>query len=311
MEILTIKCADGVPFPPEVMKAVSPEKADQLAALLNKLGITFRIDEDAETIEFRSFSKDKVLVAGTKCLARLWVHAFAYFTIFTDAVALKQLDPEATLDLRSSDRLRKAAALLKWAVKADMKVNLANRKGIHSAMLSLPSELEAVFSQEDFAEDKRFADKHAFAALAFILHHELAHIRLGHTAQQGPLSIELEKAADRMAAEWLLDFPGLSPRELLQRQLGIVIALGWLASLAVYIGHSSKTHPPAWDRLYQVLEQYVESDGIPWAFGVTMLGVHLDNQRRSHIDFGREFGSFKDGINYYIDVLSRLEREGK
>jgi hypothetical protein len=312
MEILTIKCADGIPYPPEVMRLVVPEKARQLAALLADIGVTFQIDKDVEKIEFRSFSKEKVIVAGTKCLARLWIHAFAYFTIFTDMVALKERDPEATLDFRSSDRLRAAAVLLKWAVKADVQVALTNYNGASSAMLSFPSELEAVFSQEQFAEYKRIADNHAFAALAFILHHELAHIRLGHTAEQGLLSLEQEKAADRMAAEWLLDSPGLSSRASLERQLGITIALGWLASLTVYVGHSSTTHPPAWDRLYQFLEQYIGDDhNIVWAFAAEMVGVHLWNQRRSDIDLEREFGSFKDATNYYIDVLSRLEREGK
>ncbi len=291
------------------MKLVVPEKARQLSALLADLAVTFHIDKDADTIEFRSFSKEKVIVVGTKCLAQLWVHAFAYLTIFTDVVALKVRDPEATLGLRSSDRLRAAAVLLKWAVKADVQVALTNRNGASSAMLSFPSELEAVFSQEQFVEQKRFADNRAFAALAFILHHELAHICLGHTTEQGLLSLEQEKAADRMAAEWLLDSPGLSPRALLDRQLGITIALGWLASLTVYVGHSSITHPPAWDRLYQFLEQYIEDNhNIVWAFAAEMVGVHLWNQRRPEVDPEREFGSFKEEVNYYIDVLSRLER---
>ncbi len=307
--VVTLECRNGAIFPPEVMKMVTPEKAARLAALLADLGVIFRIDKDAEAIEFRSFSREKVIVVGTKCLARLWVYAFAYFTIFTDLVALKVRDSEATLDLRSSDRLRAAAILLKWAVKADVQVALTNRNGASSATLSIPSELEAVFSQEHFAEHKRFADNHAFAALAFFLYHELAHIHLRHAAEQGQLSFEQERAADRVAAEWMLDSPGLSARVLLERQLGITIALGWLASLTVYLGHASKSHPPAWDRLYQFLEQYIEDDHhIVWAFAVEMIGVHLWNQRRSEIDPKREFGSPKEGLSYYINVLSRLEQ---
>jgi hypothetical protein len=38
-----------------------------------------------------------------------------------------------------------------------------------------------------------------------------------------------------------------------------------------------------------------------------MLGVHLENQRRSQIDLERKFDSFKAGVNYYIDIISRLE----
>ena len=300
-----------VAFPPEVMKMVAPEKATQLAALLADLD-DVQIDKDADTIEFRSFSKEKVIVAGIKCLAQLWVHAFAYFTIFTDAVALKVRDPEANLDLRSSDRLRAAAVLLKWAVKADVQVALTDRNGANSAMLSFPSELEAVFSQEQFAEHKRFADNHAFAALAFILHHELAHIRLGHP-RSGAAFTRTGKSCGSYGSRMAFDSPGLSTTGIIGvKQLGITIALGWLASLTMYVGHSSITHPPAWDRLYQFLEQYIEDNhNIVWAFAAEMVGVHLWNQRRSDIDLEREFESFKDETNYYIDVLSRLEREGK
>jgi len=304
---LTVECRNGASFPAEVMKQVAPERAEQLAAILTDLGITFRIDKNVEDIHFRADSQSNVILVGTKCLSRLWVHAFAYFTIFTDLVPLKVSDPEAPLSLRGSDRLRKAAALLKWAVKADLHFQLGDKNEVDSSMASLPSEIEPVFSDKQFAVDKRFADRHATIALGFILHHELAHIRLGHTATKELLSIEQEKDADRAAADWLLGSPDLDGRELLKRQLGVTIALGWLASRNVYIGHSSKTHPPAWDRLYQILEQYVENDhAIAWAFAAAMLGVHLENQRRSEIDMEREFSSFKEAVSYDVDVLSRL-----
>lgn len=215
-------------------------------------------------------------------------------------------DPSAPLKLQSSERLRKAAALLKWAVKADLHFQLGGGNE-DSSMASLPPEIESIFSDETFAVDKQFADRHATVALGFILLHELAHIRLGHTAAKGLLSIEQEKEADRAAADWLLGSPDLDSKELLKRQLGVTIALGWLASRNVYVGHSSKTHPPAWDRLYQVLDQYVENGhAFAWAFAASMLGVHIENQRRSEIDLGKEFDSFKEGVNDYIDVLSRL-----
>lgn len=304
---LVVACGNGASFPGEVMKQVSPEKADQLEAIVTDLGITFRIDNNAGEIHFQADSRRKVIVVGTKCLSRLWVHAFAYFTFFTDLVPLKVSDPSAPLKLQSSDRLRKAAALLKWAVKADLHFQLGGTRELDSSMASLPPEIEPIFSDREFAVDKRFADRHATVALGFILHHELAHVRLGHIATKGLLSIEQEKEADRAAAEWLLGSPDLDGKELLKRQLGVTIALGWLASRNVYIGHSSTTHPPAWDRLYQVLEQYVENDdAIAWAFAAALLGVHLENQRRSEIDLGKECESFKEGVNDYIDILSRL-----
>lgn len=248
-------------------------------------------------------------MVGKRCLARLWVHAFATFSIFYDTMQLKVRDATATLDLRTTDRLRKAAALLKWAVKADLTAKLFWQQGNPSGTLALPPELALVFSEEKFAHDKHLADELATTALAFILHHELAHQRLGHKVEHGLRSIEQEKAADRMAAEWLLDSLGLAPNELLRRQLGIAVALGWLASITVYTGHSSgSTHPPAWDRLYQVFEQHLSSDhDRVWAFITIMLGLHLENQRRSLVTSTRTFNSFKECVNYYLDVISRIE----
>jgi hypothetical protein len=306
---ITIECSNGALFPAEVMKMAAPEKAAQLAAILADLGITFRVEDDEERIRFQADSERRVIVVGKRCLARLWVHAFASFSIFYDTVQLKTRDPAATLDLRTTDRLRKAATLLKWAVKADLTTKLFPQQLDHSGTLALPPELAVVFSEEEFAHDKHLADEHATTALGYILHHELAHLRLGHKAEHGLRSIEQEKAADRMAAEWLLDSSGLTPNDLLRRHLGIAIALGWLASISVYTGHSSgSSHPPAWDRLYQVFEQYLSSDDDQvWAFIMAVLGLHLENQRRSLVTPGRPCRSFKEGVNYYLDVISRIE----
>lgn len=210
---MTVKCGDGALFPLVLIKRVAPERAAQLEANVADLGVTFRIDENEERIFFRADPQNKIIVVGSKCLARLWIHAFATFTIFYDTVALKTRDPEGTtLDLRSSDRLRKAAALLKWAVKADVQVKLSDQIGVNPELLLLPQELKDVFFGDNFARDKQVADDHAFLALGFILLHELAHVRFGHTAQEHLRKVEQEKEADQFAAQWLLDSPGLSPR---------------------------------------------------------------------------------------------------
>lgn len=285
-----------------------PEKADQVQAILTDLGVTFHVREDEERIFFRADSQGKQILVGLKCLARLWIHAFSHFTIFSDLVALKERAPDATLDLRSTDRLRKAAHLLKWAVKADMQVRMTTYRGM-TAALSLPPEVESVFSEKAFVLHKKHADNHAFAALAFILYHELSHIRLNHVSEKGLASPEQEKIADREAAEWMLDSDQLSDNDRLKRRLGIAIGLGWLISLNVYIGRpENSTHPPAWDRLYQVLDQYIENDNdMAWVFTAAMLNTHLVNQRKSEVDCSLEFESAKDMVNYYLDVISRIK----
>ena len=92
-------------------------------------------------------------------------------------------------------------------------------------------------------------------AIAFIVLHELAHLKLRHERCEGPASIEQEKEADRFAAEWLLNASDSSSTRC-NNFLGIAIALLWLTVFNVYIGPGNyRTHPSGYDRLYQVLHQ--------------------------------------------------------
>lgn len=82
-----------------------------------------------------------------------------------------------------------------------------------------------------------------------------------------------------------------------------------LASLYVhvYLGPGeNNTHPPVYDRLYQVVSRHVnDPDNLPWAFIATALALHLQNKNIEH-DREREVTSFKDTADYYIDVISKL-----
>jgi hypothetical protein len=301
---------DPGPFLVRLMKAVAPEKGAALERQISDLGITFEIDENEDRIHFSADGDHRKIIVGLRCLGRLWANAFAYFCIYTDVADMKVRDLTAKeLNLRSSERLRKAGDLLKWATNADVKIKLSQRHGIDAGDLSLPPGLPVPFSEAAFASDKHVADELSLMALGFILHHERVHIELGHTSREGFASIEQEKAADMRAAAWLLDSPGIEDDARLKRELGVAVGLGWLASLNVYVVQSgNETHPPGYDRVFQVLEQYVEDDNSPvWAFTMTLLSLHLENQQEPiPLDYDREFTSFKDAANYYIDVISRL-----
>ena len=301
---------DPGPFLVRLMKAVAPEKGAELERQVSELRITFEIDENQDRIHFSADNIHRKIIVGMRCLGRLWANAFAYFCIYTDVADMKVRAITAReLDLRSSERLRKAGDLLNWATNADVKIKLSQRLGIDTGDLGLPPDLPVPFSEAEFASDKHVADELSLMALGFILHHEREHIELGHTSSEGFVSIEQEKAADMRAAAWLLDSPGIGDDALLKRQLGIAVGLGWLASLNVYIVQpGNATHPPGYDRVFQVLEQYVEDDNSPaWAFTMTLLSLHLQNQQEPiPLEYDREFTSFRDAANYYIDVISWL-----
>ncbi len=85
------------------------------------------------------------------------------------------------------------------------------------------------------------------------------------------------EAADRMASEWMLDSENISTVDLCKRQWGVATALGWLTTPTVFLGPGSMTtHPAAYDRLYQTLDQFIsEEHEDVWLFVQVVLLLHI------------------------------------
>ena len=303
---------DPSPFFIKLLVAVAPEKGPQVLKYIQEKDVKFIVDEKADRILFQANSGQQRIVVGLKCLARLWASAFAYFRIYDDVAKAKLADPKTReRDLRSTERMRQAGDMLKWAIETDISIKWEALTGLSrgSPREALPFGLPQPFAESKHASDQHVADELFLMALGYILHHELAHLKLGHVGEKGVVSILQEKDADREAANWLLD--GLDDEwtpMFVKRALGIAVGLSWLASLNVYVGPAaSKTHPPAYDRLYQVLAQHIEDGAHPvWAMVSLILSLHLQNQG---IPFGEnvEFGSFQEAANYYVDQIAKLD----
>ena len=126
---------------------------------------------------------------------------------------------------------------------------------------------------------------------------------------KGAESILQEKDADREAAAWLLDGLDQYDPRFVKRGLGVALACCWLAAVDVHTGPlTDGSHPPGYDRLYQVLERHVSDPMHPiWAFAAMILEMHL-HARSASYDVDREFESQQDAVNYYCDVISRLTK---
>lgn len=204
--------------------------------------------------------------------------------------------------------MREAGDLLKWAVESDL---AGNRKEKGSPWLD---HLPRPRPDAPHGSDEHCATELFLAAVAFLLHHEFVHLRLDHspyTELKSVDSIRQEKEADFEAAVWIL---GELPDELdpmfQKRALGVGLGLVWIAALYVYAEKKieSTTHPPAYDRLFQVMERHVLDPGnLPWAFVQAVLALHLQNQNIEH-EVDREFASFKDAADYFVDVISKMYR---
>jgi hypothetical protein len=193
-----------------------------------------------------------------------------------------------------------------WAVESDLAGKRKEQGPPWPAHLPRPSPNVA------HASDEHCATELFLCAAAFLLHHEFAHLRLNHSPYSELESVDSilqEKEADFEAAEWILGELADELDPMFQkRALGVGLGLVWIASLYVYAQTKMEhiTHPPAYDRLFQVMEKHVHDGGnLPWAFVQSVLALHLQNQGIPH-DFDREFESFKHAADYFVDVISKM-----
>ena len=117
----------------------------------------------------------------------------------------------------------------------------------------------------------------ALGGLAFLLLHELGHIRLGHTLDaSGP---EEEREADYYAINFLLDRCP-DDRKRSARGWACAIALSLLPAYDIYTNsiNNKGSHPPSYDRLVHSLRRHFPNDcDALWFFVSGILSLHLSN----------------------------------
>jgi hypothetical protein len=291
----------------DLLRRAAPTKSLKLDELVRQLDPAIELDCANERILFKASRNPNVITIGVKCTCRLQAHAYVSAII---AIA-SSLPPEAAERKRF---YRIADSLLNWAVSRDLQQWLVPIEGsaipldkiIKGSEQDLP---EGLLLQLD-VEQRRFGEGLFRLASVFILLHELGHMALGHAGCKGVESIEQEKDADRFAASWLLDdLSTRSPRRV-NCLLGIATALLWPTIFNVYLGpNDGITHPNAYDRLFQVLDQHVDGEieeevNLVWDFVEKMLYIHMEHAACSY-DPERLQGHPREGASYLIDLLSR------
>ena len=149
------------------------------------------------------------------------------------------------------------------------------------------------------------ADELALCATAYVIHHELAHHRLGHVATQyGPSSIEQERDADYAAAEWILGKLSTTDPRFTKRALGVATALSLLTAHGIHTGHhGGETHPRSFDRLVNTLGQVLSDDyDRVWGFVVGIVNLHLNGV--GIVPPAVVHDSFKSCVDSYVELLA-------
>jgi hypothetical protein len=289
------------------LERVAPERARELEAAITNPGVTFAIEETDEPFLFSANPTTKRIRAGVGCLGRLWATAYAYYCFYTGVRDVKLENVSAReLDLKQGDRMTMASRLLEWTVAAEQAIADAKKKKQPIPAIPWPDGLPRPSAHPVPESDEHVADELFLAAGAFILHHELAHLRLGHKLSDDSEEMRrLEYEADMEAARWLLQGLDEADDRFLKRAIGIALALAWMTSLAVFIPEDSESHPPSCDRLYRTLDNFVhDPDHLVWAFADTILRANLE-ARHADYDEDREATSFKDDVEYCIEILRK------
>ena len=296
----------------ELLRAVSLSRGDELDALFDELAPVCELDRATERNLFQATLGDpNILRIGVKCTVRLQAHAYAAGIVIQ---ALAKPDERDTF-------LVLANQILSWAVGLDLQrwlsglgIKVTPEQVLPGGSSKLPEDLLGSLSKT-----QRILGEGLFRyATAFILLHEVGHLKLEHTRS----TYETEKDADRFAAEWMSEAAFSSSGDVegdrLSAMFGIAVALLWLTVFNVFFGQQeATTHPEGYDRLYQVLDHTIgwgnrDEHQIVWYFVSLMLFIHM---WAAGFDFDEKTdaihmqGDPRDEVNYLIDRISKGDRK--
>lgn len=206
---------------PATLVTGAPERRGELTDSLH--GVTLHLS-DSPACEAWSSSPEKTIGVSRGMAECLWCASYAYYVFRREVEALARKPSDTgglLLEIGEKESVRLALAVLKRGMTAAVGGEAVDWEGlplpVPPAPISRESSLPAL------------AGEMTLAALAFVLHHELAHIRLGHVAEASApdWTMEQEKDADGEAIDWLLSDQDVP---IGKRAAGIVFATSFLTA---------------------------------------------------------------------------------
>jgi Peptidase U49 len=284
-------------FEPAIRDRFQRAKRD---AGITACGIRLEIDEkpviSATLAEFAALTDERVVRITWNGIASLWAssQAFARITRLMFEESRKGKD---RLEITPGSVVEAGMAAHELA-KMVCTQDLINEDGKTLWVQGAPEARVAPNDQDSITGNALF-----YAALAFILRHEVAHITLGHVPSIPDDQIKNERAADLQAADWLRGDrkaddtrpPGQAPtgeeKELEQRALAVVLGVLWIATFEIRSRQPSRVHPPIADRIYKTLKRMhlpKDSAAIEIAAHGIQFMVAPDNPFQTSLDFLQE-----------------------
>ncbi len=224
---------------------IAPEGAAGLQHEVDSAGIVleFVVDRPGvpRTVLADYNTETKVVRLGTSFLETIWAAANLFLVALT-AYQAAQRTLQPIFELEAEPAVRSAYELYRDRLEA-----LASDKPT-----AWPAGASRPTPSPPESSPVHQANELFLTAVAWILHHELAHARLKHE-ENAPNSMEQEHAADTEATLKVCQSPA-NPLELAKRTLGIATAVLVLVARDLQGNRQMfTTHPPTYERLLNSL----------------------------------------------------------
>lgn len=273
---------------------IAPERMLELWSRVESEGVALElIDRKAWT--FHVYIQRKEIQTSIATLEYLWVTSHTHLVLY-DEYAKAQQRGDKQFDTGGNHRSRNALELSKWAVD-----NLFD-----TGMQPWPESYIRPQSKPEHGSDIHAANELFLCVFAWMMHHELAHVLLGHAAAITPRSMQEEIEADVEATRWILSECS-DQMQVQKRTYGMVAAI--LALNSISIAPSSGillTHPPTFERLdYCLSESGVAPDNEAYSFAACIMQIQLAARGISIAHDGK---NFREIYSEYLYEFAKLFR---
>lgn len=266
---------------PNSVFTIAPERKAEFDTELNNFDLIFVPERTWKFCAYPQRTPKEVWVSRG-AVELIWCASLAHFLFYTRMIQCKKFDRPTEIDPHSDPTVGNALLLLRWAIDCQLKNDQAD---------DWPTGLPCPLQSPTRESDENVADELCLVTGAFLLHHELAHIRGKHatfTKEQlkdpkiAELSIAQEKEADISAAEWVLDGVDMESPLFVKRMLGIVQGFLLTTAMGLYGGHlGGKTHPFSYDRLTNMLSRFLgNANHVTKGIAFAVLDLHFNNSGR-------------------------------
>jgi hypothetical protein len=273
---------------------IAPEKEEELAEFRDAHGVSLAL-EDGSGFRFNVKLTSREVSTNVATLEYLWASAHAHLVLY-DEYCKAQRSGLVHFDTGSNPRTHAALELLNWSVR-----NLAD-----AGNAAWPSHLPAPVQFPTPGTDVHVANELFLCAVAWILHHEIAHLRLGHPAIQSNRSLIEEQEADREATMWILA-DSVVTQESRKRTVGIAAAILALQGIHKATDFTiCDTHPGTFERIDACLTAaQVSDDDEVYAFAACVMQIQLAARG---VLLAADGGSFKEVFSEYLIAFATQGR---